>query len=268
MKMINSHQLRLSYLKDQMNRLPHGYFGQYRGRKVVYVTYDPADRSVSVRNKRRYYTETQRGSLYSELVTEYLRLSNEYDMLMEEWKLLYNFDPKIVSFPLKRNKRPILTTEFFRSSGSDSNPLPVDDQIQKGKSRLRSKNELIAVQAIESLGYECKTEVELPDLHLFPDVIFLVPEADKALGVELDGAMDDFKYYGKAKRRQGNYFAAGFEEFKDILFFRMSDPYSFDLNRFKRMVEIAVELNSEELMLWNSPDNEDFRGFRGTFPGF
>ena len=268
MKMINTHQLRLSYLKDQMNRLPHGCFGHYRGRKVVYVTYDPSDRTVSTINKRRYYTDTRRGSLYSKLVSEYLKLEKEYEDLLNEWKLLYSIEPAIVGFPLKRDKKPILSTSFFNNAKTDANQIPIDDQVLKGKSKLRSKNELIAVQALESMGYKCKTEVLIPDYYLFPDVMFLAPEVDKALAVELDGAMDDLKYYSKAKRRQGNYYAAGFEEFKDVLFFRMSDPYNFDLNTFKRMVELAIELNSEELMIWNSPDKADYRDNMGIIPGF
>ena len=41
MENLKEHELLISYYEKRIAELPHGYFGIYRTRPVVYVTYDP-----------------------------------------------------------------------------------------------------------------------------------------------------------------------------------------------------------------------------------
>ena len=64
------HELLISYCKDRLNKLPHGYCGTHRGHAVIYVTYDPMDKSVDPRNKRIIRLCTKQGEIYRELIEE------------------------------------------------------------------------------------------------------------------------------------------------------------------------------------------------------
>ena len=93
------------------------------------------------------------------------------------------------------------------------------------------------------MGFEWKTEIKLPD-NLYPDVIFHIPFLQKAIAMEVDGMMDRQEYFYKADFRQYKYYRAGFEEFKDVVFYRLSDARSFDLTAFTRIIELAIEINA------------------------
>ena len=249
MRMIRSHQLRLSYLRSMMDKLPHGTFGTYRGRPVVYITYDPADRSVTSRNRKRFYTDSSKGSLYSVLIKEYQAAKAEYRELWDQWILMYGKKPDLVSYPLHTSVSPMITEQTFRESVPNQNPFPEKGYVNSRMQKFRSKNEMIAVKIIENMGYTCKTEIRLTGSRIYyPDVTFLVPECMKAIGVELDGAMDDFKYANKAHTRKNEYLSDGFREFKDIIFFRMTSSNMFDADLFSSYIEIALELSARDIL--------------------
>lgn len=263
MRMHDSHQLRLSYLKHKMNEYPRCNYGEYSGRKVIYVLYDPTDKSINSRNRKRYFTDTPKGKLYSKLYSELLKLESEYKRLMNEWELLYKDRPELITFPIKRSSPILLSTGFFRSAGENRNDYPNEDPIVYGEKKLRSKNELIAIQVLESMGYECKTEVVIwGKRNFYPDVLFLANEVDRAIGVELDGGMDMPGYRAKALKRQSDYLEAGFKEYKDMIFYRLWDGSEFDVAEFKKMVEIAVEMNAAEII--NSRNRESKPAFSGN----
>ncbi|MBR6484127.1 MAG: hypothetical protein IKT14_03825, partial [Clostridiales bacterium] len=189
-------------------------------------------------------------------------LESEYKKLLNEWELMYKAKPELISFPIKRNDPVLLSSGFFRSAAENRNEYPNEDPILYENKKLRSKNELIALQVLESMGYECKTEVMIwGRRNFYPDVLFLAPEVDRAIGVELDGAMDRSDYRNKALKRQSEYIEAGFTEYKDILFYRMSDGSEFDVAGFRKMVEIAIELNAAEII--NSQIRESKPAFSG-----
>ena len=126
--------------------------------------------------------------------------------------------------------------------------------IYKGQ-HFRSKNEIIACQIIEEMGYQFKTEVEIRDVAmdrktgnmrevlLFPDVSFLVPEINKIVMLEIDGAMDNDDYRVKAEMRRKNYIESGFEEGKDVLFYRISSGGGIDADTLREIIEHGIVRN-------------------------
>ena len=99
------------------------------GRKVIYVLSDPADKSISGYNRKRYYTDSPKGIFYSRLYSEYLKLESEYKKLLNEWELMYKAKPELISFPIKRNDPVLLSSGFFKNAAENRNEYPNEDPI-------------------------------------------------------------------------------------------------------------------------------------------
>lgn len=243
----NTIEIKLSYLEYRLSLLPKGWISIYRGRQVVYVTSDPYDETITSYNKRRFYTNTDKGIFYKNLIEEYLKLESEYKELRRLWYSTFSVDPIKIEYPLNQRLSGI-SSDYFRSAVPNQNELRVKNPISYNGQILRSKNELIAVQNIENMGFEWKSEVKLQVRnHIFyPDVVFDIPFLYKSVALEVDGMMDEESYSKKSDKRLNKYLRAGFTEFTDVLFVR-SINY-FDTQVFRRLIEISIELNSAELI--------------------
>ncbi|MBO4635954.1 MAG: hypothetical protein J5685_02295 [Clostridiales bacterium] len=250
--MINKthHELKIAYLRDRLKNYPRGTFGMHRGKRVVYITYDPTDPDVTSVKRKRFICDSKEGLVYSELLREAYELERELKELLFKWEETYKGMPRDITFPLERKTRSFLDKELYFSSESDQNPLKRSNKIIYKGQYLRSKNELLACQALDKMGYEFKSEIALtpPGFKtFFPDVIFYIREIEKPVALEVDGAMDEKGYRYKAYQRADDYFDAGLMEFKDVVFFRLTDPYSIDMDRFNAVVNAAILANIDDL---------------------
>ena len=128
--------------------------------------------------------------------------------------------------------------------------LTTNKTIEYNGRELRSKNELIVCTNLDSWGYEYKVEIDLsPDsfTQLYPDAAFYVPELEKPIAVETDGALDKPDYMDKSERRKFDYLNSGYTEFKDIVFFRITDKSQFDSQRFRDLITAAIFCNLSDI---------------------
>ena len=117
---------------------------------------------------------------------------------------------------------------------------------------LRSKNELIVCEALNNLGYEFKTEMSITtdDFKTFdPDVTYYIPEIEKPVSMEIDGALDKDGYFAKSNERKYKYLSSGFDEFRDVVFFKIYDPYSFDYDRLEAIIKATILVNLDDIII-------------------
>ena len=228
------HELLIAYYQHELRSLPEGFFSIYRGKKVVYITRDPRDDRISNRNKRRIVISTKDGQIYSKLIRESSRIKTKLNYLNELWNLTYWTPPNKISYPPSKSRTGTLNKERYINSLEMQNPiLSSSPLIDYNGRKLRSKNELIVCQNLDVWGYKYKVEIDLsPDefTPLYPDATFFIPEIDKPVSVEVDGALDKTNYMTKSESRKFNYFNNGFIEFKDVIFLRLTYAYEFSSN--------------------------------------
>ena len=183
-------------------------------------------------------------------VTAYKKALNAYNSLMAQWKSMFVDEPVIIPFPLNNEESLIITPSAFYAASPNQNPKENKTPITYKGQILRSKNELLAVQEIERMGFEWKTEIMLfiNGQTLYPDVTFFVPYINKVIALETDGMMGDESYEYKSHRRRNKYFKAGFNEFDDVIFFRITNYYEFDASKFRKLIEISCEINATAII--------------------
>lgn len=251
---IKHHELKIAYLKHRIANMPHGKFGTKGGRKVIYITFDPNDKSIDIYHKRVVRIDSDEGRLYMPVISEYLRLQRQLDNLTDLWDSIYWKEPRQIEYPLKKVRKTGLNVDYFNRAAPNQNPYkPEELRIEYKGQWFRSKNELSAAQAAESLGYRFKSEILVigpkKNYEHFPDVSVEVPELDLMIMSEIDGAMDKESYRIKSVNRQNDYFEDGFREFKDVVFIRMLDSGTFDASEYRTALRMAIETNIDDLLL-------------------
>jgi len=114
-------ELLISYYSKRLEELPHGYFGVCNGYAVVYVTYDPANKSCS-NNVHRYRLDSPKGRFWAPLIREYEQRKKQLDDLIRQWEITFKFSPRQISFPLKRKRETMFTEEFFDNAKEMATP--------------------------------------------------------------------------------------------------------------------------------------------------
>ena len=247
------HELKISYLKYRLDRMPHGKFGLKGGHKVIYITFDPTDKKIDSYHKKVIRIDSEEGRIYAPIITEYLRLQRQLDNLSALWNSIYFNEPRLVEYPLNKIRKTNLNCEFFRNAKPNQNLYkPEELTIEYRGQWFRSKNELSAAQAAESMGYRFKSEVHVvgPKYQYdhFPDVSVEVPELDLMIMSEIDGVMEKESYRIKSVNRQNDYYEDGYREFKDVVFLRMLDAGTFDATEYQTLLRMAIETNIDDLL--------------------
>lgn len=248
-------ELKISYYRHLLTQMPHGGFVSIGGKRTVQVFYIPGCPEVTRNHKKRFRVDTKVGTLWSDKILRYLEVKKKLDDLMKEWRMYYAGNPNADAYSASMNSEAKLSAGKWESLRSEQNNISRNSpMIYKGQ-HFRSKNEIIACQIIEEMGYQFKTEVEIRDVAmdrktgnmrevlLFPDVSFLVPEINKIVMLEIDGAMDNDDYRVKAEMRRKNYIESGFEEGRDVLFYRISSGGGIDADTLREIIEHGIVRN-------------------------
>ena len=245
-------EFKINYLRHRLSLLPHGYFSSYKGRDVVYVTYDPDNDSVSRDNRRRYFCGTRRGKALSEQIKEYVELKGQLDLLLKDWKLLYNGEPRKISFPLTKRREGPIGYEFFIKA-IPNQVIPQDGHIIDHKGHdLISKNEEAVSLILEKMGYPYKCGVNIRfDRYnsIHPDFLFYVPEIDKVFMVEIDGAMDQGSYVTKSYHTTASCIVNGFVEMKDFVVIRIGHGYEINSEQIEWMLWAAIDAAINDIIV-------------------
>ncbi|MBR1796529.1 MAG: hypothetical protein IJ757_00720 [Clostridiales bacterium] len=234
-------ELKISYLEKRLSELPKGWFGQHRGKPIVYVNTESG--------KGKYRIDGKKGSYYAALVKEYKKLTMQYNDCLDTWSLNYSGTPIKYTFPLTKTQDDMVTYDYYKQSQPNQNGKEYKTKINYSNQILRSKNELLAVKEIEEMGFEWKTEICLikNGKFFYPDIAFYVPYIEKVLLIELDGMMEKEDYFFKSENRKINYYKVGFKENKDVLFYRLSSSGDFNVEDFKTAVRFMIEENCGDI---------------------
>ena len=235
-----------------MSLIPNGFFGIYRGRPTVYVTYDPSDPKITNKHRRQFFTDTKRGREWAKKIEEYTVLKIEYDELLKDWKRKYVMPPRRIKFPLKKRRSEKISREFFEEAEANQNGKKNNHPKEHNGQYFRSKNEIVGAMALDDYGYEYKTEIRLAFdefTELFPDLPFYVPEVDCVFVMEIDGAMDNVVYRGHSVGRTEVYLMNGFVEGKDLITVRFADSYDLNVTQIRNMIRAAIEAVIDDLTI-------------------
>ena len=228
-----------------------GFFGKKNGRAVVYVTRDPDNPEVSAKHRRCYFTSSKKGQHWDKIIREYISVRSEYEMLLKDWKSKYIAPPRKISFPLKKRRKNMIDREFFENAVPNQNKREVRNPIEHNGQVFRSKNEILSCEVLEAMGYEYKTEVYLKGndwMEFYPDLMFYVPELDKVIVFEIDGALDVIVYDGHSFSRTSNYLNCGFVEGKDLICYRISDSKAISIEQIENLIRAAIESSLDDII--------------------
>lgn len=245
---INYLAVKMSYLEQSISELPHGNFGKYKGKQVLYVYYMPSDSKVCWSNNRRYCPETKRGNNMCMEVKKSNLLRNQYNLLLADWKSNYAGIPPKIQMPFKRQCK--MNYEFFANSPENQNPNDSDNLLEYNNRKFRSKNEVLAAQVLDKMGIEYKVEPKFSTgtKYCYPDFIIGVKEIDKSAYVEIFGKMDDMDYALSNSKKNALYFQTGCRQGRDYIPFYSGDAKSFDVEAFEMQIRAWLELAAEEIV--------------------
>ncbi|SCW60710.1 hypothetical protein SAMN02910456_02141 [Ruminococcaceae bacterium YRB3002] len=251
-------ELRMSFIRERLTKIPHGNLGTYRGRQVVSITYDPFDSTITYKNRKRYYVDSPQGKKYAPKIKEYIELSGELATLEEQWNLMYRMAPRSVPYPLTKTRVSLFDSRFYERAVPNSNDRPIKNPIKHKDMILRSKNELAGCLILDSKGIDYKVEVKVAadddDEYsaLYPDILFHLPEQDKCVGIEIDGAIDREPYSNKTFWRRRNYIRHDLQVGKDIIFYELDNPYAFDDKHLEALIDSAITANLGDIVFPDS----------------
>ena len=245
-------ELKINYLRYRLSIIPHGYFASFKGNSVVYVFYDPDDDRISYRNKRKYFCSGRKGRSLSEQIKEYVELKGQLDLLLKEWKAQYQGEPRNIPFPLFKRRIGPIDHDFFVKAEPNQVEHRDDKYIDHKGQELISKNEEVVAQILEKMGYEFKAGIFL-DLdkftHLHPDFLFYVPEIDKVILIEVDGAMDKEFYVTKSYYSTASCLINGFIEMKDFVVVRIGHGYEINSEQIEGMLWAAIDMAIDDIVI-------------------
>ena len=187
----------------------------------------------------------------SEQVKEYAELKGQLDSLLKEWKTCYVGEPRQLSFPLSKRRTGPLDYEFYINAV----PNQVDaDQIASvhKDNELVSKNESVAAVILDKLGYSYKCGVRLTlggDGRIKPDFIFYVPEIDKVIVIEIDGALDKGSYVTKSYHNTAYFVCNGMEEMKDFIVIRIGKGHEVNIDQIENLIYAAIDIAIDDIIV-------------------
>ena len=255
------HAAKLEYRKQLLNTIPHGYFRVRKGKNRVIVTFDPEIPTVSSVRPKTHVISSKRGKTYSEAVLYYQEVKAEYDSLLKSWNETYCFAPPRVKLPLKKAYNPHkMNNEYFNKLEDyqgryvPENPTISDDGI------FKSKNELIAADALKEMGipfkYETKLNIDEAKETINPDFLLDFFEIDRCSYLEVLGMNDKFSYAASTTIKISSYSKGNYRPGRDVIYVHLYDKYNFDKAYFIKMVWAAYDcLIPDDALDWGDNHN-------------
>ena len=163
---------------------------------------------------------------------------------------MYTTAPRKIEFPLIKRRRDLLTREFFEEAAPNQNSYENEEPYEFKGQLFRSKNEVIAAQVIDELGYEFKTEIKVvfdKFSYICPDLTFYVPEADKVILLEIDGAIENEFYETKSYKTTAKLVVNGYVEGKDFVVVRVCRGNDIDPEQIRKMILSAIDASIDDI---------------------
>lgn len=235
------HAVKLEYRRQALEKMPHGYFCDWRGKKSIFITYDPEMPKAKLRRARRLSLSSKLGKLYSGKINDYLRLKSEYDSLLTSWKAMYSFAPPRVKFPIKQFADPHRMNNAFFNNAVDrqGSYVPKNPTVSE-HGDLKSKNELIGADLLKlmDIPFKYETEVELPAIEetINPDYLVNFYEIDRCAYLEILGMNDKADYTVRTATKITGFSKELYRPGKEIIYVHVYDKNNFDRDYFVSQV--------------------------------
>ena len=251
------HAVKIRYREQLLRKMVHGRFGTYKGRRCVFISYLPGAVWQHGLTLGRYYVDSKKGRGYTPKIEEYLKIKNEFDKLLLDWRSTYVFEPPMIRFPISLNYDPHrMDSRFFDNAVGNTNRLVNDNPVYSGDDTLRSKNEQIATDIFKDLDIPYKYEVGLdvpnPD-GLVPDFLLSFYEIDRCVYAEICGMSDKYDYSQRTARKINFYSLNNYRPNREIIYCLMYDKSNFDKEYVTSQILGAYDtLIPDSALDWNN----------------
>ena len=252
------HAVKLEYRRRILDSIPHGHFGVRNGRKIVIITYDPENPKCTSRNRRVFYISTKRGKAYSEAVAKYLKVKNEYDLLLSSWRSLYSIPPPRINFPIIQFADPHrMNNEFFERQNDCRGMYKPDNPTISDHGELKSKNEQIGADLLKRLDipfkYEPEVYLESIEEMINPDYLINFYEIDRCAYLEILGMTDKIGYTVKNSTKITGFSKDSYRPGREVIYVHVYDRYNFDEDYFVSQVLSAFnDMIPDSALVWET----------------
>ena len=230
---IKVHAVKLAYRKALLDKMIHGYFCVRRGHRTVAVTYDPDNAKCTSVNPKVHYVSSKQGKKYAEAVNEYLVIKAEYDALLTRWNAMYSFQPPKVRFPIKQlQENHKMDNAFYNMQIDNKGKYTPDNPTVSDSGVFKSKNELMAADALKELGipFKYETSLYIPEVDewINPDFLLDFYEINRCSYLEVLGMNDKLNYAVATSTKINSYSKGKYRPGREIIYIHLYDRYSFD----------------------------------------
>jgi len=252
------HAVKLEYRKHILESIPHGHFGVRNGRKIVIITYDPENPKYTSRNRRVFYISTKRGKAYSEAIAKYVKVKNEYDLLLNSWESLYSMPPPRINFPIVQFADPHrMNNEFFERQNDRRGMYKPDNPTISDHGELKSKNEQIGADLLKRLDipfkYEPEVYLESIEEMINPDYLINFYEIDRCAYLEILGMTDKIGYTVKNATKITGFSKDSYRPGREVIYVHVYDRYNFDEDYFVSQVLSAFnDMIPDSALVWET----------------
>lgn len=234
------HAVKIRYRERVLRQLPHGRFGEYRGKRHVFITYLPDKAEVSTRFPKRFSLTSKQGKVYAQQIEQYIKIKAEYDRLLADWRTTYVFEPPEVRFPIVQTYDPhCMNNKFFERAHENTNDIQVKHPVYSGDNVLKSKNEQFGKGILQNLSipfkYEADLDIENPE-GITPDYLLSFFEIDRCIYAEICGMSDKYDYSVRLAHKINFYSNNYYRQGREIIYCYMYDKYNFDEENFAMQV--------------------------------
>jgi hypothetical protein len=238
--------------------IPQGHVGLRHGSKKVIITGDPENPKCTSRNRRVFYISTKRGKAYSEAVAKYLKVKNEYDLLLSSWRSLYSIPPPRINFPIIQFADPHrMNNEFFERQNDRRGKYKPDNPTISDHGELKSKNEQIGADLLKRLDipfkYEPEVYLESIEEMINPDYLINFYEIDRCAYLEILGMNDKIGYTVKNSTKITGFSKDSYRPGREVIYVHIYDRNNFDEDYFVSQVLSAFnDMIPDSALVWET----------------
>ncbi len=252
------HAVKLDYRRRILESMMHGYFSARGGKKVVVITYDPDNPKCSTKNTRRFFVSTKRGRAYSEEIAKYMKVKQEYDLLLNSWESIYSMPPPRINFPIVQFADPHgMNNEFFKRQVGCLGKYKSDNPTVSDHGELKSKNEQIGADLLKRLDipFKYETEVYLESIEetINPDYLINFYEINRCSYLEILGMNDKIGYSIRTATKITGFSKDSYRPGREVIYVHVYDRNNFDEDYFVSQVLSAFnDMIPDSAIMWDT----------------
>lgn len=250
------HAVKLEYRRLELERMPHGYFTDWRGKSTVVVTYDPERPEISSRHTRRLRVTSKHGKIYTDRINLYIKKKAEYEDLLNSWRAMYSFEPPGVRFPIKQYSDPHgMNNGYFSRQAEHCGYYESQTPTVSDHGDLKSKNELFGSDLLKLMDIPFKYETEIYlkaiDQTINPDYLVNFYEIDRCAYLELLGMNDKADYSLRSATKITGFSKDIYRPGREVIYVHVYDKYNFDREYFVSQVLSAYnDMIPDDALEW------------------